>query len=138
MTLSLLFTKSITVFVEWLSRDKSCLLMKQRAGIQRKIMFTDEAKGRKSQNTVGLLKERQESSRSRGARLLRTRKALNQQPLSTAKTWPCKSRHYSSHIWVEGLNESTLIKKLHQKLGGKQHYMCYKNEFLLILSCIMA
>lgn len=30
MTLSLLFTKSITVFVEWLSKDKWCLLIKPK------------------------------------------------------------------------------------------------------------
>ena len=32
MTLSLLFTKSITVFVEWLSKDKWCLLIMLKKG----------------------------------------------------------------------------------------------------------
>lgn len=67
MTLSLLFTKSITVFVEWLSKDKLCLLMKLQKGNQ-SMPAEGEAEKKMSLNHPGNVED------IGGARFLRTSK----------------------------------------------------------------
>lgn len=92
MTLSLLFTKSITVFVEWLSKDKLCLLMKLRKG-NHSIPYTCLRRGRKC-------------SRYWGAHFLRTSKPLCQKSLSMHKhraSAKANSTHYTLGLksWVK-------------------------------------
>lgn len=81
MTLSLLFTKSITVFVEWLSKDKLCLLMKLQKGNQ-SMPAEGEAEKKMPLNHPGNVED------IGGARFLRTSKVstLRRQLLSMSNT----------------------------------------------------